>query len=139
MPWRAGVIHGCYGSTGALRVVNATTCPSGQKALSWNQKGATGPAGTTTSFYVVQKTQTIQPGTSPVLDEVGCNDFGVDQATGGGSYVSNASSVSPSASGMELDASAPSGFPYGWMGWWTNRDTVAHDVITTAVCAHQGS
>ena len=48
IPSANGVIHSCYSSTGALRVVNATTCPSGQKTLSWNQKGAAGlpgPAG----------------------------------------------------------------------------------------------
>lgn len=138
IPSSSGVIHGCYRSASphTLTVINGTACPSGQTALSWNQKG---PAGAGTSFYVVSKTQTIQPGTGPVLDEVGCTDFGVDQATGGGSYVANASSVAPSASGMELDASLPwsnSGFPYGWMGWWTNTDSAPHDVTTTAVCAH---
>jgi hypothetical protein len=90
---------------------------------------------------VVSKEQTIQPGTGPVIDEVGCNNFGVDQATGGSSWLTSGGSVSPSASGMELDASTPwsnSGFPYGWVGWWTNRDTVPHDVTTTAICAHEG-
>ena len=43
IPSANGVIHGCYSSTGALRVVNATTCPSGQKTLSWNQKGELAP------------------------------------------------------------------------------------------------
>jgi hypothetical protein len=43
IPSANGVIHGCYSSTGALRVVNATTCPAGQKPLTWNQKGPAGP------------------------------------------------------------------------------------------------
>lgn len=47
-----GLIHGCYSSsTGALRVIDPSKgqkCASGQRSLSWNQrgiKGATGPRG----------------------------------------------------------------------------------------------
>jgi hypothetical protein len=48
VPDSTGVIHGCYNSTSyALRVLDTAKtakCPTGQKALNWNQ---TGPAGVT--------------------------------------------------------------------------------------------
>lgn len=139
IPSANGVIHGCYSSTGALRVVNATTCPAGQKTLSWNQKGATGPAGPSTTFYVVSQEDTIQPG-GPTHVQIGCTDFDVDQATGGSSSLTYGGSLNsgPEATSMELDWSGPwsnSGFPFGWGAWWTNHDTVPHDVTTTAICA----
>lgn len=46
----SGVVHGCYRTTGPhmLSVIDTSkgqTCPSGTKALTWNQKGPPGPAG----------------------------------------------------------------------------------------------
>jgi len=46
----SGVIHACYASTGALRVIDSATaeCKSTEKTLTWNErgpKGATGAAG----------------------------------------------------------------------------------------------
>ena len=54
IPDSAGVIHGCFkpttsGSMSPLGVIDTAlpggTCPKGQTALSWNQKGPQGPAG----------------------------------------------------------------------------------------------
>ncbi len=44
-----GVIHGCYGNSGGLRVIDNATeaCKSAETALNWNQQGPTGPRGTT--------------------------------------------------------------------------------------------
>jgi hypothetical protein len=51
IPDAQGVIHGCYATTGgALKVIDTaktTKCPTGYRALSWNQKGPAGPAGPT--------------------------------------------------------------------------------------------
>jgi hypothetical protein len=51
IPGAGGVISGCYSNTnGSLRVIDAQaggTCPAGQTALTWNQKGPTGPKGAT--------------------------------------------------------------------------------------------
>jgi hypothetical protein len=46
-PGRSGLIDGCYtAKTGALRVISAgKKCAKGQLALSWNQKGQSGPQG----------------------------------------------------------------------------------------------
>ena len=43
----AGVIHGCYSRGGAFKVstMSAPTCPSGFRALNFNQAGARGPQG----------------------------------------------------------------------------------------------
>jgi hypothetical protein len=43
-----GVIHGCYSKqNGALRVIDSakTSCPTGYRALDWNQKGRRGAKG----------------------------------------------------------------------------------------------
>jgi len=54
IPSANGVIHGCYQtaapntSKGVLRVINAEageSCRFNEKALNWNQRGATGPTG----------------------------------------------------------------------------------------------
>lgn len=46
IPGPDGVIHGCYGVAGALRVVPAgTQCLATETALPWNQTGPAGPAG----------------------------------------------------------------------------------------------
>ena len=54
IPDSNGVIHGCYptnsqdSQSGAgLVLVNGTTCPRGDTAISWNQTGPTGVAGPT--------------------------------------------------------------------------------------------
>jgi hypothetical protein len=51
IPGGGGVISACYSNTnGDLRVIDAQaggTCPSGETALTWNQKGPTGPKGAT--------------------------------------------------------------------------------------------
>ena len=38
IPSATGVIHGCYGTTGLLRVISGTSCRTGEKALSWTRK-----------------------------------------------------------------------------------------------------
>jgi hypothetical protein len=46
IPGPDGVIHGCYGVGGALRVVPAgTACLATETALPWSQTGPAGPAG----------------------------------------------------------------------------------------------
>src|SRR6266516_1040425 len=46
IPDSKGVIHSCYKTQGgSLRVVGGTKCKSGEKSLSWNQKGKQGKAG----------------------------------------------------------------------------------------------
>jgi hypothetical protein len=46
IPGPDGVINGCYGSTGALRVIDsAATCKSNETSLNWNKGGPTGPQG----------------------------------------------------------------------------------------------
>jgi hypothetical protein len=49
IPDQGGVIHGCYGSTGLLRVIDAPTetCRSNETALNWAQAGPPGPVGPT--------------------------------------------------------------------------------------------
>lgn len=71
IPSANGVIHGCYGSTGALRVVNALTCPSGQKALSWNAAGSLSTTTDTGFLY-----ERAQSGGTPTctLDQTGGPD-----------------------------------------------------------------
>ena len=52
-PVSSGVIHGCYttkASNGSHTLVLqdvGTTCPAGDTAIKWNQKGPAGPAGPT--------------------------------------------------------------------------------------------
>jgi len=47
IPDSSGVIHGCYASSGAMRVIDSATSKfkSTEKALSWNRQGKTGPTG----------------------------------------------------------------------------------------------
>ena len=49
IPDGSGTINGCFNkSTGALRVAERTTdCRTGETALSWSQRGPTGPQGAT--------------------------------------------------------------------------------------------
>ena len=50
IPDAQGVIHGCYDSTGALRVIDTDgsgICRGGETALDWNQQGQPGPTGHT--------------------------------------------------------------------------------------------
>jgi hypothetical protein len=50
IPDTHGVIHGCYSTkTGALRVINSdsTHCKSGERSMTWNQRGPTGAPGDT--------------------------------------------------------------------------------------------
>src|SRR5262245_62062173 len=50
IPDKSGVIHGCYSSGGALRVINSEIgqrCKSTEKSLNWNQKGVQGEPGST--------------------------------------------------------------------------------------------
>jgi hypothetical protein len=62
-----GTIHGCYSSTGTLRVIDAATqsCASGQTALNWNQQGPRGPSNV---FAVYHDTKTTVEGTGTTLD-----------------------------------------------------------------------
>jgi hypothetical protein len=41
-----GAIHACYRANGNLRLVDKSSCTSGETALTWNQTGPQGPAGT---------------------------------------------------------------------------------------------
>jgi hypothetical protein len=47
IPDQGGVIHGCYGRNGQLRVIDAPTesCRADETALNWNQAGQPGPQG----------------------------------------------------------------------------------------------
>jgi hypothetical protein len=47
IPDQGGVIHGCYGKSGQLRVIDAPTesCRADETALNWNQTGQPGPRG----------------------------------------------------------------------------------------------
>ena len=50
IPDAQGVIHGCYDTTGALRVIDTDAsgvCRGGETALDWNQQGQPGPTGHT--------------------------------------------------------------------------------------------
>jgi hypothetical protein len=46
IPDPSGVIHACYRANGNLRLVDKSSCTSGETALAWNQTGPQGPAGT---------------------------------------------------------------------------------------------
>ena len=65
----SGVIHGCYDSGGAVKVIDTSApgCPKGWTSLNWSQQGpagATGPAG---PGYVF----TTASGTAPPLTQDG--------------------------------------------------------------------
>jgi hypothetical protein len=45
IPDPSGVIHACYRANGNLRLVDKSSCTSGETALTWNQTGPQGPAG----------------------------------------------------------------------------------------------
>jgi hypothetical protein len=50
IPDTTGVIHGCYRSTGALRVIdseNSQTCNNNETGLNWNQSGGSGSSAPT--------------------------------------------------------------------------------------------
>src|SRR6266446_3184012 len=50
IPDAAGIIHGCYSTSGALRVIDTAlgqVCSGTEHALNWNQTGPTGPTGPT--------------------------------------------------------------------------------------------
>ena len=48
IPSSDGTIHGCYSSKGTLRVIDEDArCKSGERAISWNEKGAKGDQGAT--------------------------------------------------------------------------------------------
>ncbi|TML82963.1 MAG: hypothetical protein E6G07_02160 [Actinobacteria bacterium] len=55
IPDSKGVIHACYKTKGgSLRVVGGTECKSGEKPLSWNQKGKQGnPGAPATNLWAV--------------------------------------------------------------------------------------
>jgi hypothetical protein len=46
IPDPSGVIHACYRANGNLRLVDKSNCTSSEIALTWNQTGPQGPAGT---------------------------------------------------------------------------------------------
>jgi hypothetical protein len=46
IPDPSGVIHACYRANGNLRLVDKSGCTSAETALTWNQTGPQGPAGT---------------------------------------------------------------------------------------------
>ena len=71
IPDSAGVIHGCYGPNGSLRVVDTEAgkhCTKSETALDWNQVGpigATGPAGPQALAVVLREASrqlTLAPG-----------------------------------------------------------------------------
>jgi hypothetical protein len=45
IPDASGVIHACYRANGNLRLVDKSSCTSGETPLTWNQTGPQGPAG----------------------------------------------------------------------------------------------
>jgi hypothetical protein len=48
IPDAAGVIHGCYGKAGTLRVIDpgaGGACAANETALEWSQEGPAGPPG----------------------------------------------------------------------------------------------
>ena len=46
IPDASGVIYACYRANGNLRLVDKSSCTSSETALTWNQTGPQGPAGT---------------------------------------------------------------------------------------------
>jgi hypothetical protein len=46
IPDPSGAIHACYRSNGNFRLVDKSGCTSAETALTWNQTGPQGPAGT---------------------------------------------------------------------------------------------
>jgi hypothetical protein len=46
IPDASGAIHACYRSNGNLRLIDKSGCTSAETALTWNQTGPQGPAGT---------------------------------------------------------------------------------------------
>jgi hypothetical protein len=66
IPDSAGVIQGCYGPGGFLRVIDspAETCHANETALEWNQtgpQGAAGEPGTAVAHAAVSRLGTVNP------------------------------------------------------------------------------
>ena len=154
IPSANGVIHGCYSSTGALRVVNATTCPAGQKTLSWNQKGAAGAPGPA-GFYTWAKDSavtTLAPGqtkaaiaTCPILSGV----QGLAMGGGAITYLNNGQNLGP-APDLRMIDSAPWHDPGGGSqapnyntGWYASETNTGNGTgeafVTWATCIYPGS
>jgi hypothetical protein len=156
IPDAQGVIHGCYNSQGALRVIDSAsaTCKSSETALNWNQrgipgptgakgdqgiqgpsgpkgatgqKGATGSAGSLSTY--TNSTVTSIPAGTVNGTSVMCN--GSDVPTGGGAAVQY--------TGMNFTGSYPlgSGAPGGIEGWQAyvdNTTASAGNLTVWVVC-----
>jgi hypothetical protein len=66
IPDPSGVIHGCYKSNGsphALSVIDSAktaTCPTGYKAVNWNQTGQQGPPGPSSGALIYEQGLTFE-------------------------------------------------------------------------------
>jgi hypothetical protein len=83
IPDPAGVIHGCYKpANGSLRVIDRSAggaCSSGERALSWNQAGPPGPAGTAGPTVLVRaSTEPINESTLLVTYTVTAEQAGLN-------------------------------------------------------------
>lgn len=137
IPSSNGVIHGCYSSTGALRVVNATTCPKAEKSLSWNQKGPAGPAGPSLNTTVVEGGDTTAGVGSFETGSVTCPPAYPHVLSGG--YLIENSQTSPTDYSVIFSIPVIGAGP-GATQWWVRiavpADAPANvDWVVRAVCA----
>lgn len=135
-----GVISACYNSSGTLRV--ATSCRSGETALSWNQTGPQGPAGAqgpagpagpagATKVQVVKQSGAVDTNTE--VDLAAVCPSGTTLTGGGGE-------VSPNGiSSAYLTASSPyyggGTSPIGWHVIGTNTSGSTLTFSAYALCA----
>src|SRR5207237_8375429 len=69
IPDAAGVIHGCYSTSGSLRVIDTgQACSATEKALNWNQTSPTGPTGATGGTSATGDERPTEP-TAPTAPE----------------------------------------------------------------------
>jgi hypothetical protein len=136
IPSSSGVIHGCYGPAGFLRVTSGTTCPSGQKTLSWNQTGPAGPpgpAGPGLSTTIVEGSDSTAGVGSFETASVAC-PAAYPNAIGGGYVIDNTPQTAPTDYAVVFDMPANSN------QWWVRIAVPANapaDVtwLVRAVCA----
>jgi hypothetical protein len=128
----SGVIHGCYSAKAShgshtITLQNAGTgCPRGTTAVTWNQKGETGPARATTAGPSGLDVIITAGGSQSDQAVVRCPSDHPYAVGGGGNATGSA--------GGSLTESAPLGAGNGFTGGWLVHSTKA-DVAVFAVCA----
>jgi hypothetical protein len=137
----SGVIHGCYSTKAShdshtITLQNAGTgCPRGTTAVTWNQKGATGPAGArgpagaTTAGPAGLNVTIVEASSAPggTSAEVVCPSSHPYALGGGGGANSDTGLLSAS------NPSTVGGIPGGWYVRSTNAGKA--EVVAYAVCA----